>query len=48
MSHVRAAASPLTIDDVPDDWREASLILLAPVVDEVDPMNTLSLSADKM
>jgi 1D-myo-inositol 3-kinase len=38
VSHVRAAANPLTIDDVPDDWREASLILLAPVVDEVDPM----------
>jgi 1D-myo-inositol 3-kinase len=38
VSHVRAAASPLTIDDVPEDWREASLTLLAPVVDEVDPM----------
>ena len=38
VSHVRAAASPITIDDVPEDWREAALILLAPVVDEVDPM----------
>jgi sugar/nucleoside kinase (ribokinase family) len=38
VSHVRAVAGPLTIDDVPDDWRPASLTLLAPVVDEVDPM----------
>jgi len=38
VSHVRAAASPLTADDVPDDWRDASLTLLAPVVDEVDPL----------
>jgi sugar/nucleoside kinase (ribokinase family) len=38
VSHVRAAASPITIDDVPEDWREAALTLLAPVVDEVDPM----------
>jgi len=28
----------LTPDDVPDDWREAALALLAPVLDEVDPM----------
>ena len=38
VSHVRAVASPLTADDVPGDWRDASLTLLAPVVDEVDPM----------
>jgi sugar/nucleoside kinase (ribokinase family) len=38
VSHVRAAASPLTPADVPQDWRDASLTLLAPVVDEVDPM----------
>src|SRR5437879_146687 len=38
VSHVRAAAAPLTMADVPEDWREASLTLLAPVVDEVDPM----------
>ena len=38
VSHVRAVASPLTAADVPDDWRDASLTLLAPVVDEVDPM----------
>lgn len=38
VSHVRAAASPLTAADVPEDWRDASLTLLAPVVDEVDPM----------
>ena len=38
VSHVRAVAGPLTMADVPDDWREAPLTLLAPVVDEVDPM----------
>jgi sugar/nucleoside kinase (ribokinase family) len=38
VSHVRALASPLTPDDVPDDWRDAALSLLAPVVDEVDPL----------
>src|SRR5262249_57256624 len=38
MSHVRAVAGPLTIDHVPEDWRTASLTLLAPVVDEVDPL----------
>jgi sugar/nucleoside kinase (ribokinase family) len=38
VSHVRAVASPLTAADVPEDWRAAPLTLLAPVVDEVDPM----------
>src|SRR5262249_56005735 len=38
VSHVRSVAGPLTADDVPDDWRDASLSLLAPVVDEVVPM----------
>ena len=38
VSHVRALASPLTDADVPEDWRDASLTLLAPVVDEVDPL----------
>ncbi len=38
VSHVRSVASPLTAADVPEDWRDAPLTLLAPVVDEVDPM----------
>jgi len=38
VSHVRAVAGALTMADVPDDWRGASLALLAPVLDEVDPM----------
>jgi sugar/nucleoside kinase (ribokinase family) len=38
VSHVRSVATPLTAADVPEDWRDASLTLLAPVVDEVDPM----------
>src|SRR4029077_20693309 len=38
VSHVRSVASPLTAADAPDDWRDASLTLLAPVVNEVDPM----------
>jgi len=38
VSHVRAVAGRLTTADVPDDWRGAALTLLAPVLDEVDPM----------
>ena len=38
VSHVRAVADPLTMAHVPDDWRGAALTLLAPVLDEVDPM----------
>jgi sugar/nucleoside kinase (ribokinase family) len=34
---VRGAARPLTADDLPEDWREAPLVLLAPVLQEVDP-----------
>ena len=33
---VRGAARPLGVDDLPEDWRDAELVLLAPVVDEVD------------
>lgn len=32
-----AAARPLGADDLPDDWREAAVVLLAPVLQEVDP-----------
>lgn len=38
VSHIRAVAGPLTMATVPEDWLEASLTLLAPVIDEVDPM----------
>jgi sugar/nucleoside kinase (ribokinase family) len=34
---VRGAARPLTVDDLPADWRAAPLVLLAPVLQEVDP-----------
>lgn len=34
---VLAAAGPLTTDDVPDDWHDAAIVLLAPVLSEVDP-----------
>jgi 1D-myo-inositol 3-kinase len=34
---VRGAASPLTAADLPEDWREAPRVLLAPVLQEVDP-----------
>ena len=33
---VRATAQPLGIDDLPEDWRDPELVLLAPVVNEVD------------
>ena len=35
---VASVAAPLTTADVPEDWRDASLVLLAPVLDEVDPL----------
>jgi sugar/nucleoside kinase (ribokinase family) len=35
---VPALARPLGAPDVPQDWREASIVLLAPVIDEVDPL----------
>jgi 1D-myo-inositol 3-kinase len=34
----RGAASPLATGDLPEDWRPAPLVLLAPVLQEVDPM----------
>jgi 1D-myo-inositol 3-kinase len=34
---VRGAARPLTPGDLPEDWRDAPLVLLAPVLQEVDP-----------
>ena len=34
----RGAARPLTVADLPEDWRAAPLVLLAPVLQEVDPM----------
>jgi sugar/nucleoside kinase (ribokinase family) len=34
---VRGAARPLTAADLPEDWRAAPLVLLAPVLHEVDP-----------
>jgi 1D-myo-inositol 3-kinase len=34
---VRGAARPLTVADLPEDWREAPRVLLAPVLQEVDP-----------
>ena len=37
VSHVRSRAAPLSAADVPDDWLGAPLVLLAPVLDEVDP-----------
>ena len=33
---VRAMAQPLGVDDLPEDWRDPELVLLAPVVNEVD------------
>src|SRR5882762_5758024 len=34
---VTATASPLAVADLPEDWRDAPLVLLAPVIQEVDP-----------
>ena len=35
---VLGAARPLAVGDLPADWRPAPLVLLAPVLQEVDPM----------
>ena len=35
---VSAAARPLGPDDVPEDWRAADIVMLNPVLDEVDPL----------
>lgn len=32
------AARPLGVGDVPEDWRDAPVVLLAPVLNEVDPL----------
>jgi sugar/nucleoside kinase (ribokinase family) len=34
---VLGTARPLSVADLPEDWREAPLVLLAPVLQEVDP-----------
>ena len=34
---VSDAARPLGVDDVPEDWRDAPIVLLAPVLNEVEP-----------
>jgi sugar/nucleoside kinase (ribokinase family) len=35
---VRSTAQPIGLDDVPEDWRDADIVMLSPVVDEVDPL----------
>ena len=39
---VESVARALGTEDVPQDWREASIVLLAPVLDEVDPLLVMS------
>jgi sugar/nucleoside kinase (ribokinase family) len=38
--YLRARARPLAVADVPDDWADAAIVLVAPVIDEVDPLVT--------
>ena len=35
---VTDAAGPLGVADVPNDWRDAPIVMLAPVMNEVDPL----------
>ncbi len=35
---VTAAAGPLAVRDVPEDWGAADIVMLSPVIDEVDPL----------
>src|SRR5438477_1478488 len=39
---VSGTARPLGADDVPEDWQAAPLVLLAPVIGEVDPYGIAS------
>jgi 1D-myo-inositol 3-kinase len=41
---VRSAAAPLRTDDLPEDWKDAPLVMLAPVLAEVDPLLSVSFS----
>lgn len=34
---IHAVAEPITLDDIPEEWRSASVIHLGPVANEVDP-----------
>lgn len=45
LMRVTARARPLSVHDVPADWREAGMVMLAPVVDEVDPLTTTAFGA---
>ena len=38
MLRARGGALPLSAGDLPEDWRPSPLVLLAPVLQEVDPM----------
>src|SRR5713226_6901051 len=35
--HVIAAAATVPIEDVPDSWRQAPIVLLGPVIREIEP-----------
>lgn len=37
VQYLRASAQPLTLDDIPDEWRRCEVALLAPVAGEVAP-----------
>lgn len=39
---VRAAAAALSADDLPEDWKDAPLVMLAPVLAEVDPLLSMA------
>lgn len=41
---VRAAAAALGAHDLPEDWKDAPLVMLAPVLAEVDPLLSMSFS----
>ncbi len=41
---VRAAASALSAADLPEDWKDAPLVMLAPVLAEVDPLLSMAFS----
>jgi sugar/nucleoside kinase (ribokinase family) len=42
---VTASAHPLGPRDVPEDWHDADIVMLAPVLDEVDPLVAVAFGA---
>ena len=45
---VTPTARPLGVHDVPEDWRAADIVMLSPVLDEVDPLVITAFTASSV